>query len=95
MKFRNFLFVVAIILGTICSVATANADEKKVTSSLPVHSSFLSQDDSVKVSVSPKTEVYVDDGHVYTVVVVTLDKNTLIVRSQDGSVHIHFEPTAD
>lgn len=29
MKFRNFLFVVAIILGTICSVATANADEKK------------------------------------------------------------------
>lgn len=95
MKFRNFLFVVAIILGTICSVATANADEKKVTSSLPVHSSFLSQDDSVKVSVSPKTEVYVDDGHVYTVVEVTLDKNPLIVRSHDGSVHIHFEPTAD
>lgn len=66
-----------------------------MTSSLPVHSSFLSQDDSVKVSVSPKTEVYVDDGHVYTVVEVTLDKNPLIVRSHDGSVHIHFEPTAD
>lgn len=95
MNFRKFLFVVTIVLGAMCSIITANADEKEVASLLPSHSSFLSQDDAIKVSISPKTEDYVDDSHIYRVVEITLDKDPLIVQRHDGSAHIHFEPIAD